>query len=149
MNKRIAAVLTGGAFALTASLGLATAASATPGPGDTPSPTPSVSPSAPDVPGTDLPALPGTSGTPVTPGVPTAPGGGAPGVPAGPAIITADEAKAIALTASGGGTITKFELKDENSDHPEYRAEIRNGRTEHKLRIDARTGVITRHDIKN
>ncbi|MET0492142.1 MAG: PepSY domain-containing protein [Actinoplanes sp.] len=61
-----------------------------------------------------------------------------------PAVITADEAKAIALTASGGGTITKFEFKDE---HGEYRVEIQNGRTRHKLRIDAYTGEITRHDV--
>ena len=61
-----------------------------------------------------------------------------------PAIISADEAKAIALAASGGGTITKFEFKD---DHAEYRVEIQNGRTRHKLRIDAYTGEITRHDV--
>jgi uncharacterized membrane protein YkoI len=60
--------------------------------------------------------------------------------------ITADQAKAIALEASGGGTITKFELKAE---HAEYRVEIRNGRVEHKIRLDAVTGEITRHDIKN
>ncbi|MFG1604655.1 PepSY domain-containing protein [Actinoplanes sp. NPDC049265] len=60
--------------------------------------------------------------------------------------ITADEAKAIALEASGGGTITKFELK---SEHAEYRVEIRNGRFEHRIRLDAVTGEITRHDIKD
>jgi uncharacterized membrane protein YkoI len=60
--------------------------------------------------------------------------------------ITADQAKAIALEASGGGTITKFELK---SEHQEYRVEIRNGRLEHRIRLDAVTGEITRHDIKD
>ena len=61
-----------------------------------------------------------------------------------PTVISADEAKAIALAASGGGTITKFEFKGE---HGEYRVEIQNGRTRHKLRIDAYTGKITRHDV--
>ncbi|GLZ01859.1 PepSY domain-containing protein [Actinoplanes sp. NBRC 103695] len=61
-------------------------------------------------------------------------------------IITADEAKAIALEASGGGTITKFEFKE---GHSEYRVEIQNGRLEHRIRLDAATGEITRHDIKD
>jgi hypothetical protein len=61
-------------------------------------------------------------------------------------LITADQAKVIALEASGGGTITKFELK---SQHAEYRVEIQNGRLEHRIRLDAVTGEITRHDIKD
>ncbi|GAA3634681.1 hypothetical protein GCM10022223_61310 [Kineosporia mesophila] len=64
-----------------------------------------------------------------------------------PTIITADQARAIALTAAGGGTITKFELKDEHSDKAEYRIELTNGKVRHKFRIDAFTGEITRHDI--
>jgi uncharacterized membrane protein YkoI len=62
-------------------------------------------------------------------------------------IISADQARAIALAASGGGTITKLELKGHGGDNPEYRVEIQNGRTEHKIRLDAITGKITRHDI--
>ena len=62
-----------------------------------------------------------------------------------PAIITAEQARSIALAASGGGTVTKFEFKD---DHREYRVEIRNGRVEHRIRIDAVSGRITRHDVK-
>jgi hypothetical protein len=108
-----------------------------------PSESASASPSDPASPSpSDLPTPSGTaSPSPSASASPSVP-------PSAPAVIGADRARAIALAASGGGTITKFELKDEHSARPEYRVEIDRGRDEHRIRIDAITGVITRHDIR-
>ncbi|WP_067500056.1 PepSY domain-containing protein [Actinoplanes sp. TFC3] len=151
MNKRAGVVVATGAFALFGVFGTAVMASASEVPAAQPvlashghddSPSPSVSASASATPSepSASPSLPSAS--------PSLPSASPSAPPSAPVIISADQAKAIALAASGGGTITKFELKDERSDHPEYRVEITNGRTEHKIRINAFTGVITRHDVK-
>ena len=178
MSKRASVVLATGVFTLFGVVGTAMAASAaevpgtqpvlsssgtdspsptTPSPSVTPSPsepTPSGSPSAtpstsPSVTLTVSPsATPTASPTVSTSVTPTTSPSPTPTVSPSvtpPAVITAEQARSIALAASGGGTVTKFELKD---DHREYRVEIRNGRVEHRIRIDAVSGRITRHDVK-
>ena len=138
MNKQAGVVLAAGAFVVAAITGTTLTASAAPVHVRTPLGvvgTPTADPSTTPTPGEPTP----------TPGEPTPTV--APTTPAAPTIISADQAKAIALAASSGGTITKFELKDEHSNKPEYRIELQNGRVRHKFRIDAFTGEITRHDV--
>ncbi|AGL17608.1 PepSY domain-containing protein [Actinoplanes sp. N902-109] len=152
MNKRAGIVVATGVIALAGLFGTAAMASAAPA-GGVPSAAhgrdDSPSPSAPAVPSESPSASPSSSAAPSTSASPSAPPSSSTppspsNGPSAPSIISADQAKAIALAASGGGTITKFEFKDGN----EYRVEITNGRTEHKIRINAFTGVITRHDVK-
>ncbi|MGB3924869.1 MAG: PepSY domain-containing protein [Caldicoprobacterales bacterium] len=54
----------------------------------------------------------------------------------------ADEAKAIALRKTGGGTIVEFE-----SDDDEYEVEIKIDGKKYKVEIDAYTGKILDYEI--
>ncbi|WP_052131640.1 PepSY domain-containing protein [Planococcus sp. CAU13] len=61
-------------------------------------------------------------------------------------LISAEQAKDIALRESGGGTIVEFEL-DNDDGRQYYEIEIVNGQTEYELEIDAAYGSITEFEL--
>ena len=127
-TQRTAVVFAAGTFAALGVAGTAMAAA---------EPAPSAPPSAPP----SVPAsVPASAGTGAPSG--SAPSGSAPsGSAASAATISADEARAIALEAVGGGEVVETERDDEDGKQV-WEVEVRAGADEHDVDIDAVGGQV-------
>jgi uncharacterized membrane protein YkoI len=64
----------------------------------------------------------------------------------GSASISRATAEKIALTAAGGGRVTKVERETEHG-RPVFDIEVRNGAVEHDIDVDRETGAVLRHKV--
>jgi hypothetical protein len=61
------------------------------------------------------------------------------------ATVSAEQARAIAVRAAGGGRVTKVE-RDTEHGRAVWDVEVRDGAVEHDIDVDRRTGAVLRHE---